>query len=84
MIWLFAFLLGGRVGWIKDHQGEVYKTTIYTDAWGGRWCRVFWFKAIGHCVLLDNGTVDPKSDSSYVREWKYALGHKSRPNTTGE
>lgn len=69
MIWIFAFLLRGRVVWIKDFQGEAYKSIAYKNPFG-MWCRVYWLWAVGHCVLLDDGTVDPRSGSSYIKEWR--------------
>lgn len=68
MVYIAAFFLRGEVVWIKDFEGEVKRTIAYTTPLG-RWCRVFWATGIGHCVLLDDGTVDKSSSSSYVKVW---------------
>jgi hypothetical protein len=69
---LFARLRGGEVIWIQDFQGKVKPTIAHMDAFGGAWCPVYWFGNVGHCRLLADGTVDPKSDSSYVHRWRKA------------
>lgn len=72
LIRLFAWLRGGDVVWIQDHQGKVLASIAQMDAFGGAWCPVFWFSGVGRCQLLPDGTVDPRSESSYVKRWRLA------------
>ncbi len=72
MIYLFAFLLRGRVVWLRASSGTVYKSIAYPGGFGEAWARVYWFTATGHCILQEGGVVDPCSESNYVKEWKYA------------
>ena len=34
-------------------------------------CCVYWLQQIGDCILLPDGTVDDKSESSYIYKWEY-------------
>lgn len=72
MVRLFAFLRGGEVVWIQDFQGRTLASIAYVDAFGGAWCPVYWFWRVGRCQLLEDGTVDPRSESSYVKRWRRA------------
>ena len=72
LVRIFAWLRGGEVVWIQDNQGKVLETIAYMDAFGGSWCPVFWLTSVGRCQLLQDGTVDPHSESSYVKRWKKA------------
>ena len=46
--------MGGLPQPIRDFQGTVKKIIAYKNGFG-MWCRVYWFTAVGHCELLEDG-----------------------------
>lgn len=72
LVRLFAWLRGGEVVWILDFQGRARVTIAQMDAFGGAWCPVYWFTKTGRCQLKADGTVDQRSESSYVKQWRRA------------
>jgi hypothetical protein len=52
-----------------DHEGDRYYSLAGTDSDGRLAAPVHWSTNIGHCMLNDDGRVDPRSDSSYVYLW---------------
>ena len=72
LVRLFAWLRGGEVVWILDHEGQARVTIAQMDAFGRAWCPVYWFTKVGRCQLNPDGTVDPRSQSSYVKRWRRA------------
>jgi hypothetical protein len=73
-LWLrvIAWLWGGTAVWLRDSGGEVCASIAYRDPFGGTWARRYPITAVGHCVLRDDGTIDPGSSSSYLKQWKPA------------
>lgn len=41
-------------------------------------CYVYWFNEIGHCLLLNDGSVDGRS---YIHRWRYRSKSKRRRET---
>lgn len=76
LLWLVAAITGGRIVYLKDMHGVTYRTIAYRDEFGGVWCHVYPIVCVGHCVLLPDGTVHPRSQSCYVERWTFgrALG----------
>lgn len=66
---LIAFLTGGVPVILEDFQFEEYKTIAYQTKFGFK-CHVYWLTKTGDCKLLEDGTVDRKSVSSYIHYWK--------------
>lgn len=64
-----AWLQGGEVVWLEDHWGREYVTIAKRNKFGKFTCPVYWFVNVGHCVLLEDGVVDPKSNAPYIKRW---------------
>ena len=54
--------------YLKSYNGQVYESEAIEDPWGVMHASVY--PGIGDCILLPNGIVDPKSESSYISFWK--------------
>lgn len=61
-----AFLTGGELVWLKDHDGQVTSAIAYVNPWGEKTAERHWPFKIHTVRLFDDGTVD----GSYVRFWK--------------
>lgn len=62
---LIAFLTGGKVVWLKDHDGELTRTIAYPAGFG-TWSA---HRMLGDKVTLHpDGTVTGKS---YVKYWEF-------------
>ncbi len=54
---------------LEDLCGVEYVTIATRSPFGKLVCHVYWGAKVGHCVLLEDGKVDPKSDASYIERW---------------
>lgn len=66
--WLQAKLTGGKLVWLRDHDGEVNLAIAYEDAFGGLRAERWWPFRIDAALLLPGGSV---CRPCYVKEWKY-------------
>lgn len=69
---LVALVTGGQLVYLQKFNKQIHLSIAYIDAWGNHYAFVYPLTRIGHCVLLADGTVDPCSDSNYVKFWKPA------------
>lgn len=70
---IVAWLTRGRVVYLRDMEGDIYKSIAYTDAFGFLSCRVFPLCGVGRVFLLAHGKADgSQSRCSFIKEWKYA------------
>ena len=63
---IWAFLTGGKVVWLKDHDGELTRTIAYKVGFGKMQARRMIF--IEKVILNEDGTVSGKP---YVDYWSY-------------
>jgi hypothetical protein len=55
---------------LEDFQGQVYYTWERKGV-SRNVCHVYPIFKVGNCLLNSDGTVDPRSSSSYIKYWKY-------------
>ena len=63
---IWAFLTGGKVVWLKDHDGTLTRTIAYKVGFGKMQARRMMFT--GKVTLNEDGTVSGKP---YVDYWSY-------------
>ena len=63
---IWAFRTGGKVVWLKDHDGELTRTIAYKAGFGKMQARRMMFT--GKVTLNEDGTVSGKP---YVDYWSY-------------
>ena len=63
---IWAFLTGGKVVWLQDHDGELTRTIAYKVGFGKMQARRMMF--IEKVILNEDGTVSGKS---FVHYWSY-------------
>lgn len=65
---LWAFATGGRLVWLRDHDGEVTLTVAQKDPWGDWYAKRWWpWSNLGYVQLLPNGKT---RGATYVEDWK--------------
>ena len=62
---LWAKLTGGKLVWLRDHDGEVTLAIARIDPWGDMRAKRHWPWNIRTVRLLPGGKVD----GSYVQDW---------------
>lgn len=72
IIRLAALWRGGRVVVTEDYKGVCRFSIAMRSPFGKLMCAPYWPHNIGSCILRDDGTVDPASDSPHIKRWKYA------------
>lgn len=63
---IWAWITGGELVWLRDHDKTVTLSIAYTDPWGDKIAKRYWPNSIRTVVLRPDGTVD----GTYVVEWK--------------
>lgn len=66
---VWAKLTGGRLVWLKDHDGEVTLSIARVTVFGDIVAKRYWPFKIRQCVLMPDGSV---RGGAYVHFWKYA------------
>lgn len=69
---LLARWRGGKLVWLEDCEGERYLTIATESKYHILTCPVYPLTGVGQVVLLPNGRVKPRSQSSYITQWRYA------------
>ena len=64
-----AWLRGGEIVWLEDNCGKEYVSIAVRNKFGKLTCPVYPLANVGNCVLLENGRVDPNSESAYIKRW---------------
>ena len=65
---LWAMLSGGRLVWLRDHDGEVTLSISHTDPFGNTTAKRWWPYRIRVVKLMPDGAVC----GGYVEEWRPA------------
>jgi len=69
--WLWAKLTGGKLVWLRDHDGETTLAIARRDPWGDLFAERHWPFSIKLVRLADDGTVTEHSGRTcYVRQWR--------------
>ena len=72
---LIAWLFGGKLVYLKDHDGSFCTSIAYPNPFGGMQAKRWWPHNIGDkVVLLPDGTCR----HSYVEAWKYVDGEGAK------
>ena len=66
---VLAFFTSGTPVWLLDYEGVIRTSIAKTDPWGEMYCPVYLVTRVGHCVLLDDGSV---VQPHYCDKWKKA------------
>lgn len=68
LVKIWAWLTGGELVWLKDHDGEVSLSIAQTDPWGEKIAYRYWLSKVRLVVLLADGKV--AKGAGYVELWK--------------
>lgn len=67
LVW--AKLIGGKLVWLRDYDGEVTLTVAKLNPWGEWIAKRYFPFSIRQVRLMPGGKV---SGASYVEDWKWA------------
>lgn len=68
IIRIWAFLTGGRLVWLRDHDGTVTLSIAHETPFGDLIAERYWPNKTRTVKLRPNGSVD----GAYVEQWKDA------------
>jgi hypothetical protein len=66
---VLAFFTSGIPVWLQDNECTVRASIAKTDPRGKMYCPVYPITNVGHCVLLEDGSV---AQPHYCEKWKKA------------
>lgn len=70
-VYFQKIFFGKKIIFLVDSEGEKYLSIINVHPDGMKWCYVYPFAHVGHVLLKDDGTINPKSKSSYIEKWYF-------------
>ncbi len=69
---IYCYLFKKKMVKLTNYKGGIYFSYILgiCDICGKLHCRVYPFTSVGDCILNEDGTVDPLSESFYIKRWE--------------
>lgn len=71
LVRLVAWITRGKIVAIEDVKKESMYSIAYMNSFNNLYCHVYYIAKVGYCILLEDGLVDSKAPSNYIRRWKY-------------